>query len=98
MIGLLVSGPLIRTYGWPSVFYLFAVLGLLWSVAWPTLNPGDSDPTAVVAPRPSANSGSEPSGPSLPIRLALNCCLQLTQTRPKVISPPRLLGKDAEVY
>ncbi len=25
-VGLLAAGPLIRLYGWPSVFYLFAVL------------------------------------------------------------------------
>ena len=34
-VGLLLSGPLIRSFGWPSVFYLFAVLGLLWVAAWP---------------------------------------------------------------
>ncbi len=38
-VGLLLSGPLIRCYGWPSVFYLFAVLGLVWCVAWPFVKP-----------------------------------------------------------
>lgn len=38
-VGLLLSGPLIRCYGWPSVFYLFAVLGLLWCAAWPLVKP-----------------------------------------------------------
>lgn len=35
VIGLLLCGPLIRAYGWSSVFYLFAVLGLLWCAFWP---------------------------------------------------------------
>jgi len=34
-VGLLVCGPLIRAFGWPSVFYLFAVLGFLWCALWP---------------------------------------------------------------
>lgn len=29
-VGLLLSGPLIKACGWPSVFYLFAGLGFLW--------------------------------------------------------------------
>ena len=59
VVGLLVSGPLIRTYGWPSVFYLFAVLGLAWSAAWPLLKPGDSDPFQLLAPRPLPSAASE---------------------------------------
>ena len=41
VVGLLLSGPLIRAYGWPSVFYLFAVLGFLWCVCWPMVKPED---------------------------------------------------------
>lgn len=37
--GLLLCGPLIRTFGWPSVFYVFAVLGLAWAVLWPLCEP-----------------------------------------------------------
>ena len=54
VIGLLVCGPLIRTYGWASVFYIFAALGLLWAAVWPLLKPNDPDPSQPVAPRPSA--------------------------------------------
>jgi MFS family permease len=39
-VGLLLSGPLIRMYGWPSVFYLFAVLGGVWCLLWPLVRPG----------------------------------------------------------
>lgn len=39
-VGLLLSGPLIRMYGWPSVFYLFAVLGGIWCLLWPLVRPG----------------------------------------------------------
>lgn len=59
VVGLLVSGPLIRSFGWPSVFYFFAFLGLLWSALWPTLKPGDLDPSQIVAPRPSPNADSK---------------------------------------
>jgi hypothetical protein len=27
-------------YGWPSVFYLFAVLGGIWCLLWPLVRPG----------------------------------------------------------
>ena len=37
VVGLLLCGPLIKAFGWPSVFYLFAVLGLIWCAAWPLL-------------------------------------------------------------
>lgn len=38
-LGLVLCGPLIRAAGWPSVFYLFAAIGLLWCLLWPLLNP-----------------------------------------------------------
>jgi MFS family permease len=53
VVGLLVCGPLIHAFGWPSVFYLFAVLGLLWCLLWPLLNPEQADPD-VPAPPPSS--------------------------------------------
>ena len=31
--------PLIQLYGWPSVFYLFAVLGFIWCIIWPLFKP-----------------------------------------------------------
>ena len=31
---LVLSGLIIETYGWPSVFYLFGGLGLVWGIAW----------------------------------------------------------------
>lgn len=43
-VGLLLSGPLIAMYGWPSVFYLFAVLGIAWCAAWPLVKPEMQDP------------------------------------------------------
>ena len=42
-VGLLLCGPLIYWFGWQSVFYLFAVLGLLWCLAWPLCNPEKQD-------------------------------------------------------
>ena len=44
VIGLLLCGPLIKAFGWPSVFYLFAVLGLLWCAAWPLLGAEKVEP------------------------------------------------------
>lgn len=38
-VGLLICGPLIRMYGWPIVFYLFAALGFMWCLAWPLFKP-----------------------------------------------------------
>lgn len=45
-VGLLLSGPLIRMYGWPSVFYLFAVLGGIWCLLWPFVRPSMQVSTA----------------------------------------------------
>ncbi|GIL88401.1 hypothetical protein Vretimale_15008 [Volvox reticuliferus] len=42
-VGLLLCGPLIRMFGWPSVFYLFAVLGLVWAAMWPLVQPDKMD-------------------------------------------------------
>jgi len=42
-VGLLLCGPLIYYFGWESVFYLFAVLGLLWCLAWPLCKPEMQD-------------------------------------------------------
>ena len=42
-LGLLVCPPLMRRFGWPSVFWIFAIVGLVWSFIWPTLRPGDPD-------------------------------------------------------
>lgn len=42
-VGLILCGPLIKHVGWPSVFYLFAALGLLWTLLFPRLKPDEPD-------------------------------------------------------
>lgn len=44
VVGLLLCGPLIARYGWPSVFSVFGLLGLLWAAAWPLVRPEQLDP------------------------------------------------------
>lgn len=44
VIGLLLCGPLIKAFGWPSVFYAFAFLGLLWCLIWPMFKPDEVEP------------------------------------------------------
>ena len=46
-IGLTLCGPLIFYFGWESVFYLFAVLGLMWCLAWPLVKPDTREPGEV---------------------------------------------------
>ncbi|PSC72700.1 putative anion transporter chloroplastic [Micractinium conductrix] len=46
-VGLLLCGPLIHWFGWQSVFYLFAVLGLVWCCAWPLFKPEQQDSDAL---------------------------------------------------
>ncbi len=36
VVALLSSGWLVAHYGWPSVFYLFGAVGLVWVVVWTT--------------------------------------------------------------
>lgn len=42
-VGLVLCGPIIKHVGWPSVFYLFAVLGVLWCLVFPRLKPDEPD-------------------------------------------------------
>ena len=42
-VGLLLCGPLIHWFGWQSVFYLFAALGLVWCLLWPLCRPEMQD-------------------------------------------------------
>lgn len=42
-VGLVLCGPIIKHLGWPCVFYLFAVLGVLWTIIFPRLNPDEPD-------------------------------------------------------
>jgi MFS transporter, ACS family, solute carrier family 17 (sodium-dependent inorganic phosphate cotransporter), other len=46
-LGLTLCGPLIFYFGWQWVFYLFAVLGLLWCLAWPLVKPDTREPGEV---------------------------------------------------
>jgi ACS family sodium-dependent inorganic phosphate cotransporter len=61
-VGLLLSGPLIQQYGWPSVFYLFAFMGLVWCAFWPLVKPENQD--AVMQNEPDKISTNGSSGPS----------------------------------
>lgn len=55
VVGLLVCGPIIRRFGWPSVFYLFAVIGLVWAALWPLCRPDEADTTQPAPPPPAAS-------------------------------------------
>ena len=46
-LGLTLCGPLIHWFGWQSVFYLFAILGLIWCLAWPLVKPETREPGEV---------------------------------------------------
>jgi ACS family sodium-dependent inorganic phosphate cotransporter len=66
-VGLLLCGPLIAWFGWASVFYLFAAIGLLWCLAWPLVRPETPDaesPQAVFrrSARPSRGRAPMPRG------------------------------------
>lgn len=37
LLGLLIAPACIERFGWPSVFYLFGGVGLLWTVWWERL-------------------------------------------------------------
>ena len=58
-MGLLVCPPLIRMFGWPSVFTIFAIVGLVWCSIWPTLKPEHTDEDAPPPP-PTPQAGTCP--------------------------------------
>ena len=63
-VGLMLCPPLIANYGWPSVFWIFAVMGLVWSAFWPRLRPEDPDPRMSPPPPPSGEpQRSQPASP-----------------------------------
>jgi ACS family sodium-dependent inorganic phosphate cotransporter len=39
VLSLLLAGPIVVQFGWPSVFYVFGGLGILWAVCWFILAP-----------------------------------------------------------
>ena len=41
---LVLSGVIIETYGWPSVFYLFGSMGLIWGLVWLAKVPSEPPP------------------------------------------------------
>ncbi len=65
-IGLLICGPLINAFGWPSVFWLFALLGLAWCLAWPLVRPEEPDPAVARGSSPAPASGPKRARPSAP--------------------------------
>jgi len=63
-VGLLLSGPLIRCYGWPSVFYLFAGLGLFWCLFWPMVKPDQDVDRAVDKAATAAAKAANQAAPA----------------------------------
>lgn len=76
-VGLLLSGPLIRLYGWPSVFYLFAVLGLLWCAVWPLVKPekGPEGPEGNNQPTVSSVGQVENGKPPEQLKVRVFCLM-----------------------
>ena len=66
-IGLLICGPLINAFGWPSVFWLFALLGLAWCALWPLVRPEDPDPAVRRGTSPAPASGPKRARPRSPL-------------------------------
>lgn len=69
-MGLLLCGPLIHWFGWESVFYLFAALGLLWCLLWPLCQPEkqDSDLPRRMLGKPAAGGAAAPAAKAAPSR------------------------------
>jgi ACS family sodium-dependent inorganic phosphate cotransporter len=57
-LGLLLCGPLIHWFGWQSVFYLFAALGLVWCLLWPLCKPEQQVEVEARPPVPPAASSN----------------------------------------
>lgn len=69
-VGLVLCGPLIKHVGWPSVFYLFAGLGLLWTLIFPRLGPDEPDELV-----PSELQPDSPGMRWTPSQTHTVCCL-----------------------
>ena len=42
-VALMTTGGLVTRYGWPSAFYVFGGMGVLWAVVWFALIPNHPD-------------------------------------------------------
>ena len=62
VIAMLTVGSIIEARGWPSVFYMFGLLGIGWAIAWVLVVPAQP-PTAEGAAEASTRAGSERSIP-----------------------------------
>lgn len=67
-VGLTLCGPIIAAAGWPIVFYLFGLLGLLWCATWPLLKPEAPDTSLPIADQQQQqpNSGAEAKSKAVP--------------------------------
>lgn len=62
LTGLLIAPLLIERFGWPSVFYLFGGLGLVWALWWERLVAGiaEREPELVQALTTPGGAGANP--------------------------------------
>ena len=62
LFALLTTGWLVETYGWPSVFYIFGVVGIAWYALWVPLAHNDpaTDPRCPAAEREMLLSHAPP--------------------------------------
>ncbi len=54
VFSLAVTGVLVRAYGWPTPFYAFGALGLIWAIAWfPGVRAGDIVDAPIAGAKPA---------------------------------------------
>lgn len=71
IVALIVGGPILEAFGWPTLFYLFGGMGFLWALFWIPMVPAQAPDLGSVSAEKPEEKPEKKSMLALPWRLLL---------------------------
>ena len=71
IVALVVGGPILEAYGWPTLFYLFGSMGFLWAIFWILIVPAQAPDLGEIPEEKPENEPAKKAAKALPWRLLL---------------------------